>query len=352
MKNLALNRLANVQIRRVRQLPFPGRVLVDPGQSLHPEDCVAEGELPAEIYSMDIARGLGVDPAEVLSYLVRDLGEELEQDDVIAECDGALARLMRVPRAGKLLACRDGAAFIAAGKREVKVLAGMIGVVSTILPERGAILTAQGSLIQGVWGNGRVGAGVLRTQTSALDKPIPFSDMDHFDEGQVIAASFCPSGDLLDKITQKKPTGLILGSLMPDLVNRAEALPFPVILLGGFGELVPDSSAYQILQDRRGEVVCLNACQPDHLKGEWPEIIIPGSQDDMQTPWPFQAELEIGQRVQALSGEEMGGVFTVADLPKEKTALESGLTCKAAVLQTDDGEEITVPRDNLLILGV
>jgi hypothetical protein len=351
MKNFTLNRLANVQIRRVRQLPFPGSVLVEPGQSLHPEDCVAEGDLPAEIYTIDIARGLGVDPSEVISYLVRDLGELLEQDDVIAEIDGALPRLMRVPRGGKLLGCRDGVAIIAAGKRMVRVQAGMIGVVSTILPERGAILTVQGSLVQGVWGNGQVGAGVLRVQTSALEKPISPGEIENFDEGQVIAASFCPGGDLLEKIIQKKPTGLILGSLNPDLVKRAAALPFPVILLGGFGELVPDPSASQILQNRRGEVVCLNACPPDHLKGAWPEVIIPSSQGGMQMPWPFQAELEVGQRVQALSGAQMGGVFIVAGLPKESAILESGLTCKAAVLKLEDGEEITVPRDNLLILG-
>lgn len=352
MKNLALNRLAATTIRRIRRLPFPGRVLVKTGQSVHPEDRIAEGELPAEVYSLDLSRGLGIDPSEVVSCLVRDLGEELEKDDVIAECDGALARLMRVPRAGKLLACRDGVAFIAAGKKLVTVRAGMIGVVSTILPERGAILTAQGSLVQGVWGNCRVAAGVLRTQSAAVNQPISQNEIDMFDEGQVIVAGLCPNEGLLDKIIKKKPTGLVLWSLSPELKLRAEALGFPVILLGGFGEIPPDPTTFEFLQEKSGEVVCLNASQQDHLKGEWPEVIIPASQDGLQMPSPFQAGLKIGQRVQALSGPAQGVVFTVAELPDEKVTFESGLNCKSAVLKPDKGEAVIVPRENLLILGV
>ncbi len=351
MKQPALNRLAATEIRRVRQLPFPGQVLVEPGQAVHPEDLIAQAELPDEIYSLDIARGLGVDPSDVVSCLVRDLGEELAQDDIIAECDRPLPRLVRAPQAGKLLACRDGAAFIAAGKRLVKVHAAMIGVVSTILPERGAILTTEGSLIQGVWGNGCVGAGILRLQTLDLSKSSSAEGLEQIDEGQVIATGSCADEALLARMIEKKPTGWILGSLKPDLIDRAAGLPFPVIVLGGFGELPPDQRTFQLLQDKKGEVVCLNACHPNILDGVWPEVIIPSSHGDQHASLPFQAKIEIGQRVQVLSGPEEGGVFWVTGLPDEKATLESGLNCQVAVLKPEEGEEIRVPRENLLILG-
>ena len=75
MKHLALNRQEATEIRRIRQLPFPGQVLVEPGQPVHPEDRIAIGKLPGEIFNLDIARGLGIDPSEVLACLVRDLGK-------------------------------------------------------------------------------------------------------------------------------------------------------------------------------------------------------------------------------------------------------------------------------------
>lgn len=350
MKHLALNRQAVTEIYRERKLPFAGQVLVELGQSVHPEDRVAEAELPGEIFSLDIARGLGVDPSDVLSCLVRDLGEELAEDDVIAECDIGLPRLMRVPRAGKLLACRDGVAFIAAGKKTVGVQAGMIGVVSTILPERGVILKAQGSLIQAVWGNGRVGAGILRVQTAALSESISTNELKKFDKGQVIAAATITDESELTAIVEKEPTGLILGSIMPSLIAQAQALPFPIVLLGGFGKLPPDHQAFDILQEGNGEVVCINGSQPDILEGEWPEVILPNAAGEIKAPLPFQAELRIGQRVQALSGIGLGGVFTVSELPDEMITLESGLACKLAILHSEEGESVSIPRDNLLIL--
>ena len=350
MKHLALNRQAVTEIYRERKLPFPGQVLVELGQSVHPEDRVAEAELPGEIFSLDIARGLGVDPSEVLSYLVRDLGEELAEDDVIAECDIGLPRLMRAPRAGKLLACRDGVALLAAGKKTVGVRAGMIGVVSTILPERGVILKAQGSLIQAVWGNGRVGAGILRVQTAALSEEISTKELKKFDKGQVIAAFAIMDESELTAVVEKEPTGLILGSIMPSLIGKVQALHFPVVLLGGFGKLPPDHHAFNVLQGGNGEVVCINASQPDILGGEWPEVIIPNVAGEIKAPLPFQAELRVGQRVQALSGTGFGEVFTVASLPEEEITLESGLACKPAILHSEEGESISLPRENLLIL--
>jgi hypothetical protein len=350
MKHLALNRQAVTEIYRERKLPFPGQVLVELGQSVHPEDWVAEAELPSEIFCLDIARGLGVDPSEVVSYLVRDLGETLAKDDVIAECDIGLLRLMRVPKGGKLLTCRDGVAFIAAGKKTVGVRAGMIGVVSTILPELGVILKAQGGLIQAVWGNGRVGAGILRVQTSPLREPISTDELKKYDEGQVIAAGIVTDQSELKAIVEREPTGLILGSIQPSLITQVLALSFPVVLLGGLGELPPDQHAFELLKERNGEVVCINGSQPDILGGEWPEVIIPNAAGEIKAPLPFQTDLRIGQRVQALSGIGLGGVFTVSELPDEAITLESGLACKPAILHSEEGESISLPRENLLIL--
>lgn len=350
MKNWVLNRQASSEIRRTRSLPFPGRVLVELGQSVHPEDPIAEVDLPGKVFSLNIARGLGIEVDQVLSCLVRDLGEELAQGDVIAESEGAFPRLMRVPMGGRLLACHDGVAFIASGKNTLRVLSGMIGVVSDILPERGAVITTRGSLLQGLWGNGQLGAGILRINPGGLEKAINPDDFKDFDEGQVIAAARCSDETALKAVADCKPTGLVLGSLKLELMAEVLRLPFPVILLAGFGQHAPDALSSEILRKRNGDVVCINACQPDLLAGERPEVTIPNVSAKVSEPMPFRAELKIGQRVARLSGpaEEVG--LTVVDLPGDEIDLESGLTCQAAVLHSDTGEKIVAPRSDLFIL--
>jgi hypothetical protein len=351
MKNWTLNWQPSTEIRRIRKLPFRGQVLVALGQSVRPEDPVAEAELPGKIYTLDIARGLGIDPAEVLSCLVRDLGEELAQDDIIAESDGALPRLMRVPLGGKLLACRDGVAMIAAGKEMVSVFAGMIGVISDILPEMGAVITTQGGLLQGIWGNGRVGAGILCMATSTMEEGLPSGDLNHFDEGQVIAAAHFSGGSVVKAIEAKKPAGLILGSMEPEWIGQVLAFPFPVMVLQGFGKLIPNPQAFELLREGTGHEVCLNACGSDQMAGERPEVILPKLSADADDSLPFQAELQIGQRVGVLSGLAESCVATVAQLPDGEVTFESGLTSKAAILHTDEGQSLTVPRSNLIIFA-
>ncbi len=351
MKHWTLNRQPATEIRRVRMLPFPGQVLVALGQSVCPEDPVAEAELPGKIYTLDIARGLGIEPAQVLSCLVRDLGEELAQDDIIAESDGALSRLMRVPLGGTLLACHDGVAVIAAGKETVRVLAGMIGEVSDILPEMGAVITVQGGLLQGIWGNGRVGAGILCVASSALEDGLSSDDLNHLDEGQVIAAAFCSDASVLCALEAKKPAGLILGWMEPEWIDRVLALPFPVIVLEGFGKFTPDPHTFELLKNRNGDEVCVNARRREGMGVERPEVTLPKILAEAAESLPFQVNLQIGQRVRVLSGPAEGSVATVAELPEGEAAFESGLSTQAAVLRTDEGETLAVPRINLIIFA-
>lgn len=351
MKNLVVNRQSAVKLCRVRQLPIPGQVLVEEGQSVHPEDLIAESLLSSELYYLDIARGLGVDPADVLACLVRDMGDVLEADDVIAERDGTFPRLVRVPRGGRLLACRDGVAVLASGKLAVGVRAAMIGTAADVRPEWGATITAQGSLVQGLWGNGRVGAGILRVQTSPLDQAITMEELTSFGEGQVIAMGFCTEEQLLERVLDQKPTGLILGALDAQRIARVMALDIPVILLNGFGDLRFDPPSLAILRQKVGEVVCLNASQPDPIGGFLPEVMIPGGKATPSAALPYRAELKAGQQVLALSGAARGEVMRVAELPDGETTLESGLTCKTTVLRPAEGDLITLPRQNVLIVG-
>jgi hypothetical protein len=135
------------------------------------------------------------------------------------------------------------------------------------------------------------------------------------------------------------------------LIERVMALPIPVILLAGFGTQAPDTHTFKMLRARSGDVACANACLPNPETGEWPEVIIPGGEGETSARMPYRTELKTGQRVMALSGDAPGRVYTVVELPDAGSFLESGLSCKTAVLSFEDDEPITIPRNNLIILS-
>ena len=339
------------KIRRERLLPLRGEVLVNDGQEVHPEDLVAQASLPGKFYLVDIARGLDVDPRDAEKFLVREPGEYLLEDDVIAQVWGAFHRLVRAPVSGRFAAFHQGHALLEIERASIQVQAGIIGVVEAVIPEYGAIIATNGLLVQGVWGNGRIGSGGLNVVEAAWSAPLDASMLKNAEQGQVLAVGQCSGADTLAPLGELELAGLIAGSLAPDLIPAAMALSIPIIVLQGFGPLPTDKSLFELLNPLAGEVVCLHAAPTNRLTGERPEVIIPQPGEAVAEDPGLRGELRLGQRVRLCSGKANGQTGKVLAFVDETPLFESGLQLSAVVVALDDGERITTPQQNLVILG-
>ena len=341
----------DIEIRRIRRLPVSGHVLVKNGERVHPQDVIAEALIPGNVLMLDIARGLGLPPEEVKACLMREAGEELKEGDVIAQCEGAFPRLVRAPVEGILLECHQGRVALATGHSKVELHAGMIGEVEVVIAGYGATLSARGSLLQGIWGNGKMAEGVIVVPESPLETPIRVSNLQKLESGQVVAGGVCLHAEVLNACEAAGISGLILGALAPELVPMATSLPFPVIVLQGFGVLLPDPIILECIRDRSGDLASINARAVDIFKGERPEVIIP---HDTETPSPalgFREALKVGQRVRVMSGTAMGQSGVLIELTDTVTQFESGLEAFAALVQLTSGETVRIPAQNLVIVN-
>lgn len=338
-------------IQRIRRLPLAGEVLVFEGEQVQPNDVIAEASIPDKLFMLDIARGLGVDKSDVKRCLVRQPGEHLIEGDVIAQVDGAIPRLVRSPLSGQFTGIHQGYVLLEVGRDTLQVRAGMIGVVNAVIPEYGAILSTSGLLVQGGWGNGRIGFGKLRVLPETWSVPMDSSMLAAVDTEQVIAAGYCSSEEALAFLQASKPAGLILGTLAPRLASMAAMLPMPIILLQGWGICQPDPFFLELLEPHAGETACLQAGETDRIEGVRPEVIIPHDGDFEPDTLGIRAELSTGQRVGVFSGEGMEVVGEVVSLPEAPTLFESGLQLPAAVVQLKNGEQVTAPQQNLVVLS-
>jgi hypothetical protein len=345
-----LKRAKLLTIRRIRRLPVPGHVLVNEGDSVHPEDVIAEAWLPGEVFILDIAKCLGIESEETGECLVRQIGETVQQDDIIAQCEGALPRLVRSPVEGKLVEYYQGKVVLATGQTVVNIRAGMIASIVEVIPELGAVLSVTGSLLQGLWGNGRVGSGILKVIEPAMERPLEISDLDSLESGLLVMAGMCSSVDVLRDLEGKKAAGLIVRTLLPELIPEVVDLHFPVLVLQGFSDLQPDPISAEILLSLDGEIACINACQRDVFTGQHPELIIPQGKGNPEEEKSFKEKLDIGQQVILLSGSDTGKIGEVTGLYDEKMQFESGLILEAAEIRLQNDELIHVPSQNLLIL--
>ncbi|NLN69703.1 MAG: hypothetical protein GX142_02810 [Chloroflexi bacterium] len=342
---------ALMEIQRIRRLKYPGEVLVYEGQQVLPDDVIAETLVPARIIMVDIADRLGVDPLAVRACLVREPGEYLHEGDILAQITDTLSRLVRAPLNGRFTGLHQGKAVFEIEHRSIQVKAGMTGVVQTIFPGHGAVISASGFLLQGLWGNEAIGMGELQNLEVSWSRPLTPDMLSGRGEGMVIAAGSCMDAETLRWFGTRSSGGLIIGWMPPDLLTVANAMPVPIILMQGFGVGQPDSSLLNWLRPHAGKSVCLNASAVDAHTGMRPEALIPASGEARPDALGVQQALAVGQKVRVFAGGHWGITGAVLALPEGDLLFESGLAQPAAVVQLDLGEEITVPQQNLVILA-
>jgi hypothetical protein len=76
---------ADTVVRKVRRLPLKGQVLVQVGDSVNPDTVVARTELPGPVTTVRVAERLGVEPRELSKYLLKQVDDEVQAGEIIAE---------------------------------------------------------------------------------------------------------------------------------------------------------------------------------------------------------------------------------------------------------------------------
>ena len=152
-------------IRRERLLPVPGEVLVGYGEKVGPADVVARCQVRGHMRVVDVSRALGVDRARATKYVRKAAGEAIQADELLASRGGLLGSWrgsVRSPVEGQIVEVRDGFVVIEAVPTTVELSAHLKGQITNVMPKRGVVISAVGTLIQGLWGCGGEAEGVLK----------------------------------------------------------------------------------------------------------------------------------------------------------------------------------------------
>lgn len=336
-----------VKIRRPRMLPGKGSVLVNPGDEVNATDVVAEANLPGAHVLLDLRRALGISPDEAHQFIERKVGDQVEKGDVVAQSEGLIPRVVRAPSAGVIIAIQKGQVLLELFGEKLELKAGINGLVSEILPERGAVVEGHGALIQGVWGNRRVNLGTLVRQAESPESELTRSNLDVSLRGGVVIGGYVAKADALVAAEELPVKGLILASMGSHLIQAAMKVHYPIILIEGFGRIPMNSKAFQLLVANEKREVSLNAGW-DPLLGERPEAFIPMPAEG--TPVLNASEFLPGKTVRIRSLPLAGAVGTILLTRPGQTRLPNGLRAPAADVRLENGTVITVPLANMDVL--
>ncbi|UCG23592.1 MAG: hypothetical protein JSW55_15820 [Chloroflexota bacterium] len=339
--------------RRMRVLPQAGQIVVPVGREVEPVHVVARGPAVSACAVWRASDVLGVAPEELEKHLLVEEGATLERGAPLMRRPATIgqAKVYRCPADGTLIRIRDGCLILRRSDRVEELRAMLSGRVVSIVPQRGVIIEAVGSVVQGVWDSGRSGVGKLVRSVHGADEKLKVEQVGPEAAGAVYVAGVFEDREALDRLEERSAHGLIAGSMPASLHARARESTIPIILTEGFGRRPMAEPIFELLQRSEGRDASLLAASHDY-RTQRAEVIIPlptsGSLPQVE---PDAVVIEIGSLVRANgldSGTTLGRVARVHGQPR-RTAI-GGLASGADVVLAD-GETVFVPYANLDHIG-
>ncbi len=338
-------------IVRQRVLPVAGKVNMHVNQRANPTDVVAETTFAREHVLLDVARTFGIS-ADAADKLIKvNEGEKLAQGALVAEKPGLFPQTIKTPRAGRVMVAGSGQVLMEVGDTRIEVRAGMPGLVTQVIPDKGVVIRTAGALVQGVWGNGRIDYGLMVSLLDTPDDILQAGRLDVSLRGSVILAGQVRDLDTLKAAAELPVRGLILSSIPSSLLQPAYQMKFPILVTEGFGDLPMNMAAFKLLTTNNKREATVNAEHFDRYTGSRPEVIIPlpiSSEPD--EPREYKV-FEIGQPVRIKRPPYAGRVGTLLSLPAGLSLLPSGLRAPSAEVRLENGESALVPLVNLEVVG-
>lgn len=340
-------------VRRVRVLPYGGQILVPVGRQVEPMHVIARGPSEGAFQVLWASELLNVAPEELYKYLLASEGVELEKGTPLLRKPAAFGRskVYRCPADATLVRVRDGCLVLQRTDKVEEARAMLSGRVVSIIPDRGVVIEAVGSLAQAVWDSGKSGFGRLQPAPGSAQKSLTEDHIGPEATGAVYVAGRVERHQVLESLEERGARGLIAGSMPASLCQHADRFSFPVLLTEGVGQRPMAEPIFELLQRSEGREVSLLAASrlPRWQKAE---IVVP-----LPTSGPLQqvesddVSIETGTlvRVFGLSGQTVVGRITQAYSQPRRTALNS-MTVGADVV-LDDGKVLFVPGANLDIIG-
>jgi hypothetical protein len=338
-------------IIRERTLPVAGKVNAHVNQRVNPTDVIAEASYAREHVLFDVARTFGVTASAADKMIKVNTGDRVMQGALVADSGGLISRSIKAPRAGRVMIVGSGQVLMEVGDTRIELRAGLPGVVTQVLPERGVVIRTAGALIQGVWGNGRIDNGLM---VNLLQKPDEVLSADRLDvslRGSVILGGHVRDLETLRAAAELPVRGLILSSLLSPLMVSAYQMRYPILVTDGFGAMPMNSAAFRLLTTNDKREVTVNAEHFDRYSGNRPEVIIPlPVSTEPAEPNSFEM-FAVGQTVRLRRPPYAGMIGALSGLPAGLSLLPSGLRAPSADVKLENGETLLVPLVNLEVVG-
>lgn len=337
-------------IRRQRTLPVPGTITVHLNERVQPQDVIAEAEVAPRHKFINVAQGLGLPVREVPRYLVRETGDRVLKGDIIAGPTGFPRKSIKAPTDGRIATVTNGKVLFEFRKDPFILTAGIPGEVVATDGMMSVTIETSGALIQGVWGNMRQDFGVMRIVGTGPQDRLLTDQLDIKLRGAVLVAGICGDPAPLQHAKELSVRGIILGGLAADMVPIAMSMPYPIVVLDGFGSIPLNQAAFELLNSNRGRDVALDGRPLEAYDSHRPEVVIPLPVVNPTDLPEDLIPLSPGVRVKVTRAPNASEIGIVEEVLDQAMTYPNGILTKSARVNLEFTGSTIVPLANLEIL--
>ena len=361
---------AGTIIRKERKLPLSGEILVRQGELVEAETVVAKAELPGNVQLVNVANNLSITPQDIHSYMLKQQGESVAQDEVIASTKGIFGLFKsqsRSPADGVIESISEitGQITIREKPIPVEIDAYADGRVVEILPAEGVLVETHASFIQGIFGIGGEEIGDLAIAVDGPDDILTAALIDQKFSGKIIVGGSKVTSDALKKAIDLGVKGVIAGGIddsdvrdflgyeLGVAITGSEELGITLIITEGFGQIRMANQTFELLTKRTGMKTSINGATQIRAGVVRPEIVIPIEEDvSVEAIDDESGFLDIGTFVRVIREPHFGELGRVTDLPVELQSLETEAKVRVLEVELEDSQKVILPRANVEIIEV
>lgn len=362
----------------VRILPGKGKINVQMGQEVTPDEVIGTSTIPSGFRIINVTSLLEVGSSSIESYIKRQVGQRIYKGELLACKDGGLFKGKKVvtsPTDGIIdfINSRNGEVKISFLPKRINLPAGVFGVIGFVDHVHSKVLIkTQITKIYGVFGSGRNRDGylhVLGSNQELIDsQSVSIKDAEHilvgrnliYKEAISAAISSNVSGIITGGINTKDYRGMAGGYLaFPKKFDND--IGISVVVCEGFGSVPIGQDIFGLLTEYDQKFVFIDGNQATvSLPSDKSDcmiairkIALPTNLEvDLGEPLVSEGNLEdikLGAKVRVIGVTYLGEQGKIIAIDKLKTRLASGVLSQLVTLETKS-RKIQIPINNIEII--
>lgn len=358
-----------VSLRKIRELPIPGKVHVKEGDIVDYDTIVAEMEMLGEPHMVKANLLLRVDAKDVGKQMLKEVGDKVKEGEVIAQyiaLFGLIKRYVMSPIDGILESVgASGWIIIRAPPVFVNLKAYIPGKVVEVIQEKGVVIETNATFIQGIFGIGGETHGTLRILVDAPEDVLTAEMITSKEKGSVIVGGSYITLEAIRKAVEEGVAGIVVGGFDGDdltkflgyemgiAITGEEEIGLTLVITEGFGRINISPHTFDLLKQFDGREACINGETQIRAGVIRPEIIIPhGESKYKSVDEELSSGMKPGTPIRIIRHPYFGLLGKVSSLPVELMVTETESKMRVLEVELDNGRIVIVPRANVEIIDV